>query len=103
MRYETSIVFVEKGQKVYDPEISGYRPGEDKKTKTLANVTDLGTSRSVQLFGDIKQGAKVIRLYPSFDVPKHDYIELWDKTWQTVTSKQPLNRHDLIVQEVTVS
>lgn len=100
MRYEQTIVFAAEGKSYYDPDKHGYVEEPETREKASANVTDLGTNRSVQLFGDIKQGAKVIRLYPSFDVPNYDYIEYMGKNWQVITSKQPLNRHDLIIQEV---
>lgn len=100
MRYEQTIVFVKEGESYYDPDKHGYVEKPETREQASANVTDLGTNRSVQLFGDIKQGAKVIRLYPSFDVPDFDYIEYMKKTWEVITSKQPLNRHDLIIQEV---
>lgn len=103
MRYDKEIVFVEKSnESYYDPDLGEYVQGENKETGTSANVTDLGTERSVKIFGDVKQGAKVIRTLPLFAIPKFDYIRFDGKTWQVVTHREPQERNSFIVQEVTV-
>lgn len=103
MRYSDEITFIEKSKEsYYDPDLGEWVEGVDKETKTSANVTDLGTERSVKLFGDVKQGAKVIRTLPLFAIPKFDYIRFDGKTWQVVTHREPQERNSFIVQEVTV-
>lgn len=104
MRYNKSIVFVaESSDSYYDSDLGEWVESEPKRTDTTANVTDLGTDRSVAIFGTIKEGAKVIRTQPLFFVPKWDYIEYRDKTYQLVTERVPQERHSLIVQEVIKS
>lgn len=103
MRYDKEVVFVEKSnESYYDPDLGEYVQGENKETGTSASVTDLGTERSVKIFGDVKQGAKVIRTLPLFVLPKFDYIRYKNKTWQVVTQREPQERNSLIVQEVTI-
>ncbi|MDM8212787.1 hypothetical protein QUW13_02715 [Enterococcus hirae] len=101
MRYLDEIVFIGAAEDDhYDPNLGEWVEGEPTRTKALVNVTDLGTNRSVEIFGDIKQGAKVIRLQPLFVLPKWDQIEYDGRTWELTTERVPAERHTLIVQEV---
>lgn len=101
MRYDKSIAFVqESSESYYDTEIGEWVEAIPKKTPADVNITDLGTDRSITLFGSIKQGAKVVRTQPLFSVPKWDYIEYRGKTYQLVSERVPHDRHSLIVQEV---
>ncbi len=101
MRYTDEITFVkESSESHYDPDLGEWVDGEAKRTGTVANVTDLGTDRSVVLFGRIEQGAKVIRTQPLFAVPVFDQIKISGKTYEPLTTREPSGRHSLIVQEV---
>lgn len=101
MRYDTEITFVNKSSEShYDPDLGEYVEGEPFKTITTANVTDLGTERSVKLFGDIREGALVIRTQPLFLIPEWDFIEIDGKSYQLTTARQPFNRNSLVVEEV---
>lgn len=101
MRYDKSIVFVkESSESYYDTEIGEWVEVDLESTPADVNVTDLGTDRSITLFGSIKQGAKVIRTQPLFSVPKWDHIEYGGKKYQLTTERTPSERHSLIVEEV---
>ena len=101
MRYDTSITFIkDSADSHYDPDLGEWVEDEPTVTVTDANVTDLGTNRSVALFGDIKQGAVVVRTQPLFLVPEWDNIEIGGKSYQLTTTRQPLDRNSLIVEEV---
>ncbi|MDT2478700.1 hypothetical protein P7D59_07165 [Enterococcus avium] len=101
MRYTDEITFVkESSESHYDPESGEWINGEPVQTSALVNVTDLGTDRSVKVFGDIRQGAKVIRTMPLFSLPEFDHIEIDGKTFKETTARNPSGRHSLIVQEV---
>ena len=93
----------ESSESKYDPDLGERIDEKPKRTKTLANVTDLGTDRSVKVFGDIRQGAKVIRTMPLFSLPEFDSIEFNGKTYKETTTREPAGRHSLIVQEVAGS
>lgn len=104
MRLINEITFVKTSAETrYDPDLGEWIEAEPIKTTTLANVTDLGTERSVKIFGDIEQGAKVIRTAPLFVLPKFDYIEFGGKRWKLVTHRAPSMRNTLIVKEVVVN
>lgn len=101
MRLTDELTFVKTSAEThYDPNLGEWIEAEPIKTVTTATITDLGTTRSVEIFGDIKQGAKVIRLMPLFVLPDFDLIEFGGKKWELVTDREPDKFHTLIVQEV---
>ena len=103
MRYLDKVDFVKKSaDEGYDPVKGEYVEGEPTIITTYANVTDIGTERSVKIFGDIKQGAKVMRMMPLFDMPEYDYIEFDDKRWKLTTYRNPSDRNTFLLQEVTM-
>ncbi|EHG8746810.1 hypothetical protein J6E82_002026 [Enterococcus faecium] len=103
MRFTDEIIFVKRSSdSKYDPDLGEWVEGKPERTRTEANVTDIGTDRSVTVFGSVKEGAKVIRTQPLFSIPEFDYIEFEGKTWQITTARNPSFRNSLIVQEVIV-
>lgn len=103
MRYTDEVIFVqESADSHYDPDSGEWMDDEPQRTLTLANVTDLGTDRSVKIFGDIRQGAKVIRTMPLFNVPEFDTIEIEGKSYKDITLREPSGRNSLVVQEVSI-
>ena len=103
MRYTDEITFVkDSSESHYDPHIGEQVEGKAERKTALANVTDLGTERSVKIFGNIRQGAMVIRTMPLFSLPEFDYIEIGDKAYKEITARNPSGRNSLIVQEVIV-
>lgn len=101
MRYNDEIAFVIKLTKdVYDTDIGDWIHGETDRKTVCANVTDIGLVRSIEIFGDIQQGAKVIRLQPLETMPAFDQIEFEGRVYELATHKQPAGRNTLIVKEV---
>ncbi|MDT2597047.1 hypothetical protein [Enterococcus dongliensis] len=101
MRYDTKVLFIKNGEgSHYDPDLGEWIEDEPTVTVTDVNVTDLGTERSVKVFGDVREGAKVIRTMPLFSLPEFDHIEIDGKTFKETTARNPSGRHSLIVQEV---
>ncbi len=65
MRYLETVTFVKESSGThYDPDKGEWIESEPIKKTFSANVTDIGTERSAKIFGDIKQGAKVMRMMP---------------------------------------
>lgn len=101
MRYNDEITFVIKLTKdVYDTVTAVWVPGDTKRKIVQANVTDIGLVRSIEIFGDIQQGAKVIRLQPLETMPAFDQIEFEGRVYELATHKEPAGRNTLIVKEV---
>lgn len=105
MRYDTEVTFVIEKDGYYDPELGEHvEPSLDEKLK-FANVTDLGTDRSKALFGDIKQGAKVIRLLRPYK-KEWNYVLIFNKLrnqvdkFEIITERNLRLKNTFIVQEV---
>lgn len=82
MRYDTNITFANGTKERYVPG-KGYVGAVTTVVKN-ANVTDLGITKSVQLFGEITTGQKVIRLpHPFTDT--WSYVIIGDKKYKPIT------------------
>lgn len=101
MRMSDEVKFYAENSK-YNPTTSEYDGDPLLVGKRMASVTDVGTTRSMELFGKFDQQAKVVR-----------FIEPIDFTWSYVTindgeehyvlqaDRKPLLNNSLIVGEVS--
>lgn len=102
MRYLDEVTFIkESPDSHYDPDLGEWVEKEPIRAVFSANITDIGTDRSAKIFGDIKQGAKVMRMMPLFTMPEYDYIEFDNKKWTLTTYRNPSERNTFILQEVS--
>ena len=102
MRYLDEVTFIKtSSDSHYDPDLGESVEKEPTRTIFSANITDIGTDRSVKVFGDIKQWAKVLRMMPLFVMPEYDYIEFDNKMWALTTYRNPSERNTFILQEVS--
>lgn len=101
MRYDTLVTFTHEGAgNVYNPDTGEYN--EDKTTFTrLANVTDVGTSRSMELFGDLDTSNQILRFANGVKLADWTYLTLpgSDTRYVKVTTRKPLKSNTLIVGE----
>lgn len=100
MRYNKLITFIHETEGKYNPDTGEYDDPVKESDSKRVNLTDLGTDRSKTLFGDIKEGAKVIRLLRPYNKP-WDYVVIDSKTYELTTQRDTRLRDGIIVQEVT--
>lgn len=74
VRYNHEIKFFSEGKRKYNPVTSQYEGGPKLVADVMGNVTDVGADRTAQLFGNIVQGVKVVRL-----------VEPVEKVWAYLT------------------
>ncbi|WP_461241127.1 hypothetical protein [Paucilactobacillus sp. N302-9] len=99
MRFNHTISFIKHDDK-YDPTISEHVESNEVVSTIEANVTDIGTERAAQLFGDIKQRHLVVRLIEPVQVPwSYLTIDDSDIKYTSFTSREPLHANTLIVSE----
>lgn len=89
---------VEQGGK-YNPNTGEYDEPKINETVKRENVTDLGIERSLALFGDVIQGAKVIRMLRPFD-GKWDYVLIDSKKYEIMKHQDLSKKNTFIVREV---
>ena len=100
MRFDRKIEFYSKAQRKYNPHTHQYEGKPVLVDSIRANVTDIGTNRSVQLFGNYNQNSKVVRTIK--EPPANwDYVMIGNHNQKYVlqTSRKPLKHYTLIVGE----
>ena len=99
MRYDTPVTFVKQTDGHYDYDLGEHVDGQREETVLLANVTDLGTERTVNIFGDVKENARVVRLMGRYEVD-FDLIEIEGVPYTILKTQNLRYKQTLIVQEV---
>ena len=94
MRYDTKVYFWKDETGKYNPVTHKH----DNNLKLVANVTDLGLAKQVELLGSIKEGSKTIRM---IDLPpdKYDFIKIENDShkYRFVSSLNVLKGYAMIV------
>ena len=98
MRLDHEITFWMDDEE-YNPKTHEYG-GQKKVVTAAASVTDMGTNKTVQLFGNYAQKAKVIRLADPITV-NWSYLTIDDEAthYALNTARDPLQNATLIVGE----
>ena len=97
MRFESTVKFWSESAEHYVPGV-GYEGGVTLIATTPANVTDVGTNRSAEVFGDVKTTNKVVRLLSPVAF-EWSYLTIDDgsKHYKAVTSRDLSHGTTLIV------
>ena len=101
MRYDKRIYFIRKSQEEYDPIKGEWVGGVTYAVPKFANVTDLGSERSVTLFGSIMEQALVVRLLNRYREP-FDTVRIDGTHYSVIKDLKLRHKHTLIVKEVEV-
>lgn len=100
VRYNHEIKFFDEGKQKYNPVTSQYDSGSEVVADVMGNVTDVGADRSVNLFGSIVQGVKIIRIIEPIE-KKWAYLTIDDGStkYRMRTTTIPLKNVSILVGE----
>lgn len=100
MIFDHHVSFFTKEHRHYDPRQHGYTGDTAKVDEMPANITDVGTNRSMELFGNYNANSKVVRTIK--EPPANwDYVQIDNHGSKYVlqTTRKPLKYYTLIVGE----
>lgn len=100
MIFDHKIKFYSESKRKYNPHTSNYEGTTELVATRYGNVTDIGTNRSVELFGKYDQQAKTIRFSEPVTV-SWSYLTIDDSPvkYRLNTERHPLKGVSLIVGE----
>ena len=98
MRFDTPIYFQTIKTK-YDASTGNYVESVESEVKRYASVTDAGDETLNLIYGEIKQGAKVIRLQNQHKEP-FDRIKIGEKVYRVDRARELRVKQVFVVSEV---
>ena len=101
MRYDKRIYFIRKSQEEYDPIKGEWVGGATYAVPKMANVTDLGSERSVAMFGNVMEDALTVRLLNRYSEP-FDTVRIDGTHYSVIKDLKLRHKQTLIVKEVDV-
>ncbi|MGN7183676.1 hypothetical protein [Cytobacillus kochii] len=81
MRFDDRITFVKEQESFYDPVKGEWVEGELTKKTLPCNLSNLGITRTAELFGSIEKSVTVARLQVPFGGPI-DYVLINEQKYQ---------------------
>ena len=87
MRYDTPIYFQTVTKGAYNADTGNYAPDIPVEEKKYASVTDSGKEALRLIYGDLKQGCKVVRLLRPYKKP-FDSIRIGEKKYRVDLSRR---------------
>ena len=99
MRFDTPVYFRRITAGAYDPNTGDYGPDTVTEVKVYASVTDASRETLTLEFGEVKQGAKVIRLQNHYEQPFDD-IRIGARMYRAGSTRELRKIHTFIVTEV---
>lgn len=99
MRFSTPVYFQTIKPGAYNAENGDYSEETIEEVKVYAAVTDAGIEALRLIYGDLKQGGKVVRLQQPYTSP-FDFIRIGEKRYRAGFSGLRLTKQSFIVSEV---
>ncbi len=99
MRFDTPVYFQRIEQGPYNEETGNYEQASITEDMRYASVTSAGTEALKLVYGELRQGCKVVRLQTHYQ-PAFDRIRIGGKTYQVDSSRKLRTKHVFIVSEV---
>lgn len=99
MRFDTPVYFQRIHPGDYREDTGDYGPDVTEEEGKYANVTSAGTETLQLVYGEIRQGCKVVRLQKHYR-QAFDRIRIGEKTYRVDSSRKLRNKHVFIVSEI---
>lgn len=99
MRCDIPVFFRRNIQGEYDSDTGNYGPDIVVETKKRAGVTDAGADTLNLVYGEIRQGVKVVKLQRHYNDP-FDRIRIGRKTYRVDMERKLRAKHIFVVSEV---
>ena len=99
MRFDTPVYFQKITAGAYNPDTGDYGPDTVDEEKKWAAVTDAGESTQRLIYGEVREGSKVIRLQLPQNNP-FDRIRIDEKLYKVDMTRHPSRKYVFIVHEV---
>lgn len=99
MRADTPIYFQKTIPGAYDENTGNYGKPTVEEVKKYASVTDSGVETLNLVYGEIRQGTKVVRLNGHYNAP-FDRIRIGNKVYRVDMARPLRNKHVFVVSEV---
>lgn len=99
MRADTPIYFQKTIPGAYDENTGNYGKPTVEEVKKYASVTDSGVETLNLVYGEIRQGTKVVRLNGHYNAP-FDHIRIGNKVYRVDMARPLRNKHVFVVSEV---
>lgn len=100
VRMDSLVRFYSATARKYNPRTHQYEGNTEMIAELPANVTDVGTDRSVQVLGNLNANSRVVRTYEE-PPTKWDYVLIDGHVthYRLQTIRKPLKLYTLIVGE----
>lgn len=99
MRFDTPIYFQTVQQGAYDPKTGNYAPETVTEVKGYASVTDSSAETLNLIYGQIKQGSRIIRLQTPYKEP-FSRIRIGNTIYRVDRMRRLRTKQTFIVSEV---
>lgn len=99
MRFDTPVYFQTVTPGAFDEYSGDYGEESVEEVKVYAAVTDAGIEALRLIYGDLKQGGKVVRLQQPYTSP-FDFIRIGEKRYRAGFRRNLRTKHTFIVSEV---
>jgi hypothetical protein len=99
MRTDTAVYFQTTTPGAYDATTGNYGKPTVEEVKKYASVTDSGVETLNLVYGEIRQGSKVVRLNGQYNA-SFDHIRIGRKVYRVDMARPLRNKHVFVVSEV---
>lgn len=99
MRYDKTVYFQRPGSRTYNPETGNYERGAPIETERLASVMDTQTETMILVYGEIRQGSKMVHIQNRYDGPL-ERVRIGSKIYRVDFKRELGEKQSFVLSEV---